>query len=74
MNTYPDINTLRCGLVEQMKKQRLTQQDVSKATGIQQSSISMFLARKRGLNGASTLKLQSFLVGDPFIRPDSKNA
>lgn len=62
MKTYPTLHALRSALSIHMESQGLTQLDVSRATGVPQSAISLFLGEKRGLNGDSALKIQSFLL------------
>ena len=64
MKTFSTIHDLRRALSDHMESQRLTQQDVAKATGTTQSAISLFLRGKRGLNGDAVLKIQSFLIAE----------
>lgn len=69
MKTYHDIRSLRSALSACLKIQNISQLDVSRKTGIQQSAISMFLSGKRGLNGDSALKIQSFILKASELAP-----
>jgi len=64
MKTYRDIQSLRADLASVLTSRGLTQRDVSKATGIAQSAISMFLGEKRGLNADSVLRIIQFVSED----------
>jgi predicted transcriptional regulator len=70
MKTYPDIPSLRSALSGHMKRQNLTQLDVSRATGVPQSAISMLLGEKRGLNGDSALKIHDFIMKAQYLPAD----
>jgi predicted transcriptional regulator len=66
MKTYPDLPSLRAALAAKIAASGLTQQDVSRATGVTQSAISMFLGEKRGLNADSVLRIIGFVSECPL--------
>jgi predicted transcriptional regulator len=61
MNTFTDVSSLRMCLHNYMAKHGISQADVVQATGICQSSVSLFLSGKRGLNADATLKILRLL-------------
>lgn len=69
MKTHPNLHSLRAALSAYMERQNFTQQEVSRATGVPQSAISLFLGEKRGLSGDSALKIHSFLFAEPAPEP-----
>ena len=57
------MNELRSALQALMKERGLSQVDVFEATGVPQSSLSLFLSGKRsGINGEGTLRLTKFIA------------
>lgn len=73
MKTYT-LETLRSELGRLLSQGTLTQQDVSAATGVVQSAISMFVTGKRGLHGDAALRIESFLrVRKKGVKIDDAN-
>lgn len=56
-------DNFREDLFEAMRKQGIDQPSLARLTGISQSSISLFLTKKRGLSGKAVLRLWSFVYG-----------
>lgn len=64
------LNDFRHDLQHAMRTLDLIQQDVERDFGVSQSIISNFLSGRRGLSGASVLKLWPLIYQPPELRSD----
>ena len=58
------LTDFRQALQNAMELKGLTQPELAEITGVSQSSLSLFLTKKRGLSGKAVLKLWPFVYGE----------
>ena len=61
MKIFTDTSQLREALVALMETQGINQLEISKQTGLPQSTVSLFIRGKRSLSGDSALKIETLI-------------